>query len=241
MTAGPWMLEIAGLPGAGKSTLATALANALAAHGAEIVPLGPGRRRALSDTRLARLGHTLRLAARHPALAISAQRLAEPSRLGLGRVRALLERLVFFDQLGALSAGADRAPLVLLDEGLVQGVMSLALEAPPHRAARAPRLLRTLLRGRRYAVLHIAGELDAAAATVASRRESRGRLDGLPPEIARARLERAPAIFHALLAEVTTPPIEPPTTEGALAWIHTQLGPAWGLRGLRVLTTAQRP
>jgi glycosyltransferase involved in cell wall biosynthesis len=174
----PFVVELVGLPGAGKSTLVAALLSELAAGGARIT--GAPRVGAAS-TRLRRGRALLNALSREPGAALGALAAGGLDRAALGRVTHFLGRLT---QARTLARGPW--DLVLLDEGPLQALFTLSALQPATIAGPsvhvARRVAAALPVGR--TVLLLVDVDPAEAARRLSQRPvdgARSRFDGLSP------------------------------------------------------------
>ncbi|MCK6575587.1 ATP-binding protein [Myxococcota bacterium] len=174
----PFVVELVGLPGAGKSTLVAALLSELAAGGARIT--GAPRVGAAS-TRLRRGRALLNALSCEPGAALGALAAGGLDRAALGRVTHFLGRLT---QARTLARGPW--DLVLLDEGPLQALFTLSALQPATIAGPsvhvARRVAAALPVGR--TVLLLVDVDPAEAARRLSQRPvdgARSRFDGLSP------------------------------------------------------------
>ena len=231
---GPFFVELAGLPGAGKSTLTAAWLAALTERGARVeyldAPEGP------APGRVARTLETARLFAGHPRLGLSALRIARIGVPGVGLTAALLRRAALVD-----ACRAARADIAIFDEALLQRLWSVAQGGSEARHGRAVALLPPLVAPHRYALALVEATPAQVAGRLAGRAPPRSRFAGLSaPEVA-ARLETGPALFEALAGAAPVPCLRLSTTTAprvALrALLELTVRVAGRLNDLTVVTT----
>ena len=195
----PLLVELVGLPGAGKSTLARALLTELARRGACITAAPRVGARAGRGHRLRALFEAVRA---HPGLAASGLGLSRFDRPALGRLVHLLGRVT---QAEALARGT--AELVLLDEGPIQALWALTTPERPGAQCRAQAMARGLLPDGRAVLVHVEVPAAEAAARLAarSREGARSRFDGRPATELLPLLEHGAARLETLLATAGPP------------------------------------
>jgi hypothetical protein len=239
--AAPLLVELVGLPGAGKSTLAEALLGELAARGAclRAVP----RVGAAATRRVERARALVAAGLARPRLAAAALCLAGPDRSGLGRLVHLLGRV---EQAEALAA--EPAALVLLDEGPVQALWALATPGSARTLRRARALAADLLpRGRSVLVWLETPPAEAAARLSArSHAGARSRFDGRSTAELLPLLTAGAARLSSLVAATGLPVVRWPTptrstgvAEAFSAALPGLLEPFSHPAGLHVVSTAR--
>lgn len=233
--AGPFFVELAGLPGAGKSTLTAAWLAALTQRGARVRHLAPPAPPVPGP--VGRALETAGLFATHPRLGFAALRIAHLGVPGVSLTAALLRRAALVD-----ACRAADADIAILDEALLQGLWSVAQAGSEARHAQAVALLPPLVTAQRYAVVLVEASPARVADRLAGRRPRRGRFDGLPAAEVAARLETGPALFEALAGAAPVPSLRLPeavTGDAALrALLELTVRVAGRLDGLSVVTTS---
>lgn len=194
----PLSVELAGLPGAGKSRLARSLAEGLAARGLSVT--GPDRSMAPSVGVASRLTRkataSAGVAARHPVL--TARVAGAVARTGQPGLPDVAGRLVQWQVAQALLAGAHPASDVrVLDEGPVQALWSVGLRGDVTPALHAL----DASAGWRSADLLVVVRIDlaAAAARLTRRRSRHSRLQDLDPAELLGELRRGAVLLDRLV------------------------------------------
>lgn len=235
--AGPFFVELAGLPGAGKSTLTAAWLAALTQRGARVQHLEPPAPPAAG--RLGRALETAGLFAAHPLLGLAALRITRLGVPGVGLTAALLRRASLVD-----ACRAAAADIAIFDEALLQGLWSVAQGGSEARHAQAVALLPPLVAEHRYAVVLLEASPARVAGRLAAHPVRRGRFGGLSPAEVAARLETGPALFEALAGAAPVPCLRLPevaTPDVSLrALLELTVRVAGRLDGLSVVTTSPR-
>jgi thymidylate kinase len=203
-------VELAGIPGAGKSRLAQTLAAGLTARGVPVLQpqalLGPATPTA---RRLARkVGASLSAAVLDPRTSARAVRaIARSGQPGAGDVAG---RVVQWMVAQHVMGGAHRRMAVsLVDEGLIQSLWSIGLrgDVGPVLAALAPGRVR-----RPDAVVVVRVEPEVALARLTARTSRHSRTQLLPESERLAELTRGNRVLERLVewcaAEATIPVIE---------------------------------
>lgn len=168
----PMIIELAGLPGAGKTSLTRAVTLPHLGRtdiGAAHVPL---RR---ETWRVASAAFLLSLTIRpwKPYLLV--------------RVIKLVLALRFY--------GASNTPLVILDQGLVQKLWSMLIETQRHSERRLAQLIDALTPFLADHLVWIGVPSTVAARRIAQRKNGNSRFDGLPAETIAERLEKLERVY----------------------------------------------
>lgn len=196
-------VELVGLPGAGKTTVARAAAQRLRAAGLRVaeddLPPVDGVARVL------RYGRFALFCARNPRLVRAAVRYMAATR---PRSR---ERLPYTFGILTHAFGAQEArraaDVVLISQGALQAAWSVAVNGTPPDASIVQELVTELMRatGRR-AVVHVDADPAQAVARISGRTDGESRFDTLPAVVAQAQLQQLSAhlsmITSAVQAEV---------------------------------------
>jgi hypothetical protein len=197
-SAHPLRVELAGIPGAGKSRLSRALAAGIAAHGLAVtgpdVSMTPSVRTA---SRIARkLAATLAVAGREPVLTARVANAVLRSRQpGPADVAARFVQWQVAQSL--LAAPNDDADVQVVDEGPVQCLWSLGLRGDPDPALR---VLEAAVRWRSADLLVVVRtDPEVAAARLSTRRSRHSRVQALPLPDQLAELLRGDLLLDGLV------------------------------------------
>ncbi len=194
----PRVIELVGLPGAGKSRLARGIAERLRDRGtppatrADLGTRARGRSRFLMDA----AGHHLR----HPGALLAAIQLATGTRpWSASRLRHAVEAADWPRR--CRRAGIDGHALVLLDQGCVQDAWSASLDSSARRLRGAERLLGKGLGvgDLRYAFVYCTVPVELAVERIRGRSESSSRFQGMSAERAAAVLSAEAGGLERLL------------------------------------------
>lgn len=198
------VVELCGLPGAGKSTLAASLAEVLPTVGVEVTVLDlPISARAPTALRaVRRLSHAATGTVRRPVGSLRAAKWfgslgQSPSDTGSAWVQWLaLQRIVH--------AARDDAGLQLLEEGTVQTLWTALLRAP-HRPSTAPAWRQVPPSARSDLVLHVDVPVPTASARLAGRSSMHSRTQRLGPDARAAELAHGQELLLRLLEDCPVP------------------------------------
>jgi len=240
----PLVVELIGLPGAGKSTRAAALLSELSAGGARITS---APRVGAAPTRPERARALLNAISREPVAALGAVAAVGLDREGLGRMTHFLGRLT---QARTLARG--RWDLILLDEGPFQALFTLSALQKASVSGPSDRVVRRVsaaLPVDRSILLLIDVDPAEAARRLSQRPmdDARSRFDGRPSDtllhLLTAGAARLAAIISASGLPVVRLPGSSPATVGTAAALSSQW-PALGAvftapGGPAVVTTAR--
>jgi thymidylate kinase len=197
----PLIVELVGLPGAGKSTIAAETLNCLRRAGHRV------RAREELAAATSRGTRALRLVgswARHPALLTGALAIASGGgSLGASRFRHAIKLAAWAPRL----AGMAGDQTVLLDQGMVQQAWSALLRAPK-RTAQVDALLQAVVRraGARLVFVYCDLPAELAASRIAGRDTALSSFDRMPAAAARRMLAEEEASLRALFQRAVQVP-----------------------------------
>ncbi len=194
-------IEFAGLPGSGKTTMAHAVVARLAASGLTVVEVRGLRPAPTDESRLERARFLWALVAADPRSALRVLNSCRPDRGGLSAARAYLARQSGLAEFHRSPPSTAQGAVLLVDEGEVQGVLTLLQGEPPSKR-RLRAAVDLLERGpslKNITVVGLGIRPALAASRIAARGASHGRLDHGDDRARLLALEAAVKPLDALL------------------------------------------
>lgn len=205
MSSMPYLIEFVGLPGAGKTTIAQAFVDAMRKRGlkcycrhdpAHAVPVARSSRQILS--KLSTLCKMLGQGLRHRAIAAKALRYSTQMRpRKLENVTRAFKLLAILDSMESLLA--QDYDVIVLDQGVIQGLWSIAVNGSMPDDGQLRQVLASILSELPLRLVHVDTSLDLVLERMSQRVTMNSRFDKLEPNEAAQALQKVDSFFDKVI------------------------------------------